>query len=47
MKIEDFNCGGFALKTYDWYLPYEDKTKDFAIYFDDKIEELYYNKKLI
>ena len=43
LKIEDFNCGGFALKTYDLYLPYEDKTKDFAIYFDDKIEELYYS----
>ena len=30
-----YNCGGFALGTYNWYLPYEQRDEDWAWYFEE------------
>ena len=34
----DYNCGGYALETYDWYLPYDNEDKDWY-YLSDCIEQ--------
>ena len=33
----DYNCGGYALRTFSWYLPYDD------ISHSDLAEEMYQN----
>ena len=29
---KDYNCGGYALKTFSWYLPYEYDEKDYPFF---------------
>ena len=30
---KDYNCGGYALRTFSWYLPYEYDEKNYPFFF--------------
>lgn len=34
----DYNCGGYALETYDWYMPYDNEGESWC-FLEDYIEE--------
>lgn len=36
---KDYNCGGYALKTFSWYLPYEYDEKDYPFFSNSDLAE--------
>lgn len=36
--VDDYNCGGYALNTFSWYMPYEGETEDQEFKVSDMIE---------